>query len=301
MKEIKHFTRSQIDPDRWNAAIEKSNITHPYALSWYLDVVAPGWEALIQGDYETVMPLPIGRKLGVKFIYQPYYCQQLGLFGTNIEHEAYSMFCNRMQEIAPYIDYNFNYKTPQLEPLLKQRSNFVLSLEAGFTMLKNGFSSNLVRNAKKAFKAGLEVKECDLASFLTFYTANNAKKEKLKDKHALIVQQLWDVLNQKQMVSIQGAYSAGGILQAATFLVMYKSRVINLINTSNPEGRKEGANHLLLSSAIESRANNNRIFDFEGSTVPGVRSFYLSFGPQDEPYANLKTNILRTIRQRLHR
>lgn len=300
MKEIRHFTRSQINTERWNVTIEKYNLTHPYALSWYLDVVAPDWEALVLGDYEVIMPLPVSRKLGIKYIYQPYYCQQLGLFGGKADNDTYRSFCERMLDIAPYIDYNFNHLAPFIDPLLHRRNNFVLNLAPGAEVLKSGYSTNLARNIKKAIKARFAPQPCDLEAFLTFYKANNAEKENLKNKHEPIVYNLWAELSKRQMAGVYGVYDSHNQLLAATFLVMYKNRVINLINTSDPAGRKAGANHLLLSWVIENYAGNNMVFDFEGSSVPGVMGFYSSFGPKNEPYPNLNTNILRTKIGRAH-
>ena len=48
-----------IDKPKWDALIaECGNI---YAYSWYLDIVHPGWDALVDDDYQAVMPLTGGK------------------------------------------------------------------------------------------------------------------------------------------------------------------------------------------------------------------------------------------------
>jgi len=55
--EIKYLKHNQIDKQKWDSAIENAQNGLAYALSWYLDIVSPNWDALIFGDYEMVMPL----------------------------------------------------------------------------------------------------------------------------------------------------------------------------------------------------------------------------------------------------
>ena len=52
-------------------------------LTWYLDIVSPGWEAIVKeeaGCYVAVLPLPVRRKFGLRYLQQPLLTQQLGLF-----------------------------------------------------------------------------------------------------------------------------------------------------------------------------------------------------------------------------
>ena len=75
---IQYLQHNQIDKAKWDATMAKcGNI---YAYSWYLDVVHPNWEALVEDDYQSVMPLTGGKKFGVNYLFQPYFVQQLGVF-----------------------------------------------------------------------------------------------------------------------------------------------------------------------------------------------------------------------------
>src|ERR1043165_4983232 len=82
MAAIKILKRKEVDEQRWNAAVDAAVFSLPYAYTWYLDAVAENWDALVWNDYEAVMPLVWLRKLGIKCLYQPYYCQQLGVFSA---------------------------------------------------------------------------------------------------------------------------------------------------------------------------------------------------------------------------
>ena len=75
---IQYLQHNQINLKKWDTTIaECGNI---YAYSWYLDIVHPGWDALVEDDYQSVMPLTGGKKFGVNYLFQPYFAQQLGVF-----------------------------------------------------------------------------------------------------------------------------------------------------------------------------------------------------------------------------
>ena len=45
---IAYLTHDQIDKSRWDDCIAHAVNGMAYAWSWYLDVVHPGWEALVE-------------------------------------------------------------------------------------------------------------------------------------------------------------------------------------------------------------------------------------------------------------
>ncbi|MDP4600608.1 MAG: hypothetical protein NWS84_05650, partial [Polaribacter sp.] len=77
---ILYLKRAALDVEKYDLCIENSIQSRIYAFSWYLDIVADHWDVLVLNDYEAVMPLPWKKKFGLKYITQPYFCQQLGIF-----------------------------------------------------------------------------------------------------------------------------------------------------------------------------------------------------------------------------
>src|SRR5437016_14568872 len=77
---IRYFQHHQIDKKKWDDSIRRSVNGMVYAYSWYLDVVSPNWNALIEGNYEAVFPLTWRKKYGFYYLYQPLFTQQLGVF-----------------------------------------------------------------------------------------------------------------------------------------------------------------------------------------------------------------------------
>lgn len=78
-----HLRPAQLDRAQWDDLVTQAPNGLIYALSWYLDIVSPGWEALVRvedGRYMAGLPLPVRVRFGLRYLQQPPYAQQLGLF-----------------------------------------------------------------------------------------------------------------------------------------------------------------------------------------------------------------------------
>jgi hypothetical protein len=102
---IVYLKNSEIDREQWNNCIYASKSSKPYAYSWYLDIMAPGWEALIDDDYDSVFPLPGFSRFGIQYITTPIFLQQLGAFSpdkpvSGVIHE----FIDYMPKFYKFVD-----------------------------------------------------------------------------------------------------------------------------------------------------------------------------------------------------
>ncbi|MDP3354122.1 MAG: hypothetical protein Q8S44_10335, partial [Flavobacteriaceae bacterium] len=66
---IYYVKRQNLDIEKYDTCIDRALNSRIYAYSWYLDIVADHWDALILNDYEAVMPLPWRSKYFIKYIY----------------------------------------------------------------------------------------------------------------------------------------------------------------------------------------------------------------------------------------
>ncbi|MEZ5197052.1 MAG: hypothetical protein R2764_11780 [Bacteroidales bacterium] len=106
---IKYLQNHQIEKSKWDACIKESVNGMVYANSWYLDIVAEDWEALVEDDYERVFPLTTGRKWGIDYLYQPVFTQQLGLFSkSSLSQDTVSCFLDSIPEKYKFIEINLN-------------------------------------------------------------------------------------------------------------------------------------------------------------------------------------------------
>ena len=77
---IKYLSREELDDVKYNNCIAESKQALLYGYTWYLDIVCDRWDVLVLGDYVAVMPVPWRKKHGIKYVYQPLWVLQLGIF-----------------------------------------------------------------------------------------------------------------------------------------------------------------------------------------------------------------------------
>ena len=288
---------------RWDELISASAHSLPYAFSWYLDAVAENWGGLVLNDYEAVMPLVWLRKLGIKCLYQPYYCQQLGVFAAGVVGaDVYRDFLNTATRHFSYIHINLNPEARVVAEdfTLVKKKNLLLDLSPGHSVLQKEYSVSHNRNIAKARKAGLSFSEaCDLKSFQKFYLENvNRTKENFKPQHEKIFKKLTQTLTTNKQGSLFTAIDEHQNLCAAILLISHKSRLIAIINTSSSSGKKHGASHFLFDQVIKKYSETELVLDFEGSSIATIARFYEGFGAIDETFYNYKNTLLKNIAQR---
>lgn len=297
MPELRLLKRKDIDPAKWDACIARSQPSLPYALSFYLDAVAENWGGLVIGDYETVLPLVWMSKLGVKLLYQPNYCQQLGVFGKNAGEATTQLLL--LKEAARYAYVNMQLNTASAVVAtglkLKPRKNLLLHLQPSFATLQKKFTQNHHRNIAKAHKAGYVFADrWSMKKLEEFYLSNiNRDAERFKHKHEKLFKKLLQTLEQRGMAQLFAALDKDAQPVAAVLVVPFKGRLCAIVNTSNAEGKRNGASHFVFSELIKHYAGQNLWLDFEGSSVAGIARFYEGFGACTETYWHLKTNWLR--------
>lgn len=300
MLDIKLLKREEIETPKWNGCVHYSANSRVYGYSWYLDNVADDWWGLVEGDYESVMPLVWNDKmLKIKQIYQPFLCQQLGLFSINVcSKPRIEAFLNAIPAEFRFVDTQLNFLNTDIAEFktwkIEQRPNFVLDLKRPYEEIQKAYSQNLRRILKKIEPNSLYA-TTDLKPELFVETAQQAhKNQKIALPSAFYHTALRVIYNclHRGQGAIFAVYDAQQQLCAAAFIVFDGVRVLNLINFSTEKGHSLNAMHFLIDALIQNNANSLKLFDFEGSNIEGVARFYQSFGAINQPYLRLKTNNL---------
>lgn len=301
--EVRAVKNQDIDRKKWDACVNNAQQNLPYAYSWYLDAVAENWDGLIYGNYDAIMPMVWLRKYGVPCMYQPYYCQQLGVFSNStLGADVVVAFHNMAASTFPYIDTNLHaaHSIVAKSYLLGEKKNLLLQLNQPYAVLSKSFSANHKRNMAKAAKAGLVFStEVHMRELKGFYLSSiNRKKEKwFTSKAELLFDKLMDALVLHGKAKICVAKCEGRIL-AAMVIVPQGKRMISIINASNEEGKAKGASHFVHANVIEHLAEKDYVLDFEGSSIPSIARFYEGFGAIPEIFYRWQTNLLKRTAQR---
>lgn len=286
---VSHLKHSEINKQKWDSCILAQIAAWPYALSWYLDCVAPNWEALVLNDYEAVMPLPCRVKWGINYIYTPRFVQQLGVFGKgNLPLEQ---FIQAIPAKFSYIDINLNEGNTL--PRASLNTNTLLNLNKPLSQLQTAFADNTKRNAKKAEKAGYHIAQLPNADdIISLFKANRGQDIDFTGADYNLLQHLVAAAQSHNACTICGVKNTDGETVAGAVFVHTPGRHVFLFSGNNAQARQNGAMHLLLSEYIKQHAETDSVLDFEGSNNADLARFYLSFGGYSTQYPKLKINRL---------
>lgn len=293
---ILHLRHTDIDKQRWDATIAEAVNSMPYAFSWYLDAVSPGWEALATPDYGYVMPLPVKVKYGIRYLINPRWVQQLGVFSsTPPSAHIISLFVRRI----PYLAYDFNINYSNLATLRNTairlpstlrsavasvRNNYVIDVTGGMQVVRSRYDANTRRSMARAHDCHLEIDDIDRDEFITLWCAEN--QDNPPEQH-LRLPALVSAAERHGSAILQGVWREG-VLIAAVFAIRTKDRVVFLAPVSTSEGKRCCAMFLMVDHLLkEWCCRYNLLFDCEGSMLPGVARFYRGFSPLNHPYTHI--------------
>jgi hypothetical protein len=291
---IQYLHRHQIDTKKWDRCIDNARNCLVYGYSFYLDHMAKHWDALVLGDYEVVMPLVWNRKWGIKYLYQPAFTQQLGIFtNTTLTHTLEASFLNEVQKHFRYSEILLNYAHPGTD--LVQRSNFILPLNRSYKELAGQYKQGLVKSLKRAKRYNLVYSdELDCTVILDAHKKLYGNRTPhVTEKDYSCFKEL--ILSREQKSVIVRAVTENKKLLSAVLLLLIKNRLYLLESVTWPEGRKKEANHFLIDRLVHEFSGSDTLLDFEGSDLPGVSYFYKIFGSVNQPYFFYRVNKLPVL------
>ena len=302
--QIQYIKQADIDKIKWDRCIDRCRNGLIYAYSFYLDTMCKHWDALVLNDYETVMPLTWNKKLGIRYLYQPFLTAQLGIFGNTISEELVEAFINKAGASFRFIDISLNHKNSGgPSGAIISRTNYVLPLSKPYEYIYSGYSDNIKRNIKKAeqngcsLQKGFDVEEVIALALKQMEVQGNEAGENV-DRF----RKLYHYLYSKKMAETYGIYSNAGELLASCIFFFSHHRAYYILVGNNPAGKTTGASHALIDGFIKDNAGSDLVLDFEGSDITSLAQFYKSFGAVPEIYPALRINnlpfYLRWIKER---
>ncbi|MFZ9956390.1 MAG: GNAT family N-acetyltransferase [Flavobacteriales bacterium] len=285
--EIKYLKNSEIDRSKWDACINASLQQLPYGYSWYLDAAADHWDAIVLGDYAAVFPLPLKKKWGVRYVYPPFFIQQLGLFSSQ-KLELTDAVLNEATKHFKFIELYLNFDN-QCSLSVVPRNNFELNL----IDLQQTYSENTRRNIKKAEGLQLKIQKASSAKNIIelFRKGRGAQVKTLDNSDYKRFEKIVYACEKRSAIEHYEVHTAQGCCAGAC-LLKTEGRVVFIFSGNSDEGKKSGAMHYLIDSMINEYAGKPMIFDFEGSNDENLARFYQSFGAKNTPYSFVKINNL---------
>lgn len=291
---IAYIHRGAIDTEKWDQVIAQSPAETIYGYSWYLDAVAARWSALVAEDYRFIMPVVWKKKAGLKYAYQPFYTQQLGVFSKEyVDPVLIKRMLSIIYKKFRFAGINFNVKNlvGEESPFgVDDKSNYTLSLSKEYEQHFSSFSSNAKRNIRKALTYTEEVeRDLPVEELVALKRANDVIQRSEEDY--LWLRKLLETISSRGAGSVYGIRS-GTELTAAAFFAFSRTRAIYLVSASGKEGKERRDMFKIVDAFIREHAKSGIILDFEGSNIPSVARFFAGFGAQAEIYQGVSFSRL---------
>lgn len=293
---MKYLTREQINDTAWDECIHSSKNGLFYGLSWVLDSLAENWSGIIwevDGVYKAVFPIPWKRKARIKYVYPPFFIQQLGVFSIDNNVGVLSKLAlTLLQSKFRFIELNINY----LSELGQSKRNVVLPLNSKYDELLNNYSKNHKRNLKKAKNRSFQcLSETKTEDIVTLFKSNKGAELGVflqKDYNRFL-----DFCSKAKLMGLlktDGVYNGSRLICGGVF-IQFKSRLVFLFSGNSEMGKENNALLLLLDNTVKKYAKTGFVLDFEGSESEGLERFYKGFGGVEEDYYFFKCNKLPMI------
>ncbi len=292
---IRYLTQEQIDKDLWDECIRNAFNGMIYGYSWYLDIVAGQWDALVENDYERVFPLTWRKRAGIFYLHQPFFTQQLGIFSRSIlTDEVAGQFVSAIPGKFRLVEINMNQHnkltTSGIDVLMNR--NHELDLIDSYEHLHKRYSQNLTRTLRKAGGNSLslsrDIRPDEVIELFRQHRGRTVSTLKKRDYQCL--RRLIYTLIYKGKAQVWGVYTAQNELAAGAFFVFSHRKSIFLFSGTSSQGRETGAMSFLIDRFIDEHAQTHLTLDFEGSNDPGLARFYKSFGSRETFYPSIRIN-----------
>lgn len=292
---IEYLKNHEIDRDQWDNCIIASRTKKPYAFSWYLDVMAPGWQALVDNDYESVFPVPGFYKFGIHYVATPIFLQQLGAFSPDKPaSEMIYEFIDYMPDFYRFVDLCVGQKVSYPGYNIIEKPNYELDLSVSYDNIWENFLPVCQRNIKTSLKKKTEICiDITPEEIINLYRLNRGKEIKgIKERDYLRLKNLMLCCTQNKKGRILGVRSSDKVLIYGIFLVEIPGNITILFISGSPESRKRMTGYYLINEIIREYSQTKNKLDFAGSSIPGIISFIESFGCVNVPYYRIYYNSL---------
>ena len=292
---IVYLKNHEIERELWDGCIKASNTSKPYAYSWYLDIMAPGWEALVDDDYDSIFPVPSRERFGIKYIATPIFLQQLGSFSPDKSTEvATEEFLDYMPEFYRLIDLSVGQKVNYKGFTVTERSNFEIDLSYPYEELWNSYSQPCKRNVEKSSRRKTELTDDISPGELIdlFIRLKEKTIRGVKERDFLRLKNLMEYCLKNGKGMIKGVRATRKQIVFGQFIIKTPGYINLFFGVNTLESRERRINYYFVNEIIRENADKKITLDFAGSSIPSIATFMESFGSTNHPYYRIFRNSL---------
>ncbi len=273
--EIRLVPREEIDKTKWNSCVHYAGNGNIFGYMWYLDHVAKDWDALVEGDYESVFPLVWKQgRFGGKNLVQPPWMRELGLYSIHVlSKQRIRAFVEAIPDVYGSIRLHLNEQNflPEAKGYrLLPQTNYQLLLSPSYEELAGAYGKEFFLQLAKAEKAGLlPVSNVKPEQVADFYRAHGAPDRDRDTRAHALLRIMYNALHRGWGFAA-GVSGAGGELLAVNYYLYSHGKVVSLVPVASRKGRENGALEYLFNTLLQSHAGRPLLLDLNTDGLDGL-------------------------------
>jgi hypothetical protein len=292
---IVYHKNDEIDRELWDNCIKNSHSHRPWAYSWYLDHLAPGWEALVDDDYDSVFPVPSYARFGIKFTATPVFLQQLGAFSPDKPADnAIVEFLDYMPDVFRLTDLGVGQKVEYPGYRVTEKSNYELSLSSPFEKLWDRYTPECRKYISTASKKGYVLSgNVSPEELLDIYKGNlgfSLRGVKMKDYECMLNLMRYCTVNGKG--SIIGVRTPRKKLVYGIFVIKIPGSITIVLESNTARSVEKHIGFFVINEIIRDNSSTATKLDFAGTWYKSAIPAGQSFGGRNVPYYRIFRNRL---------
>lgn len=308
---------SPVQYAEWDEFIERSPHGTVFHSSWWLAVTCASFRLLVvrneAGHLLGGIPLPLKKIAGISLLHAPQLTPYLGpvfdLSGTEGVCDGLHLMRVCGETLANNLDGFDSFRctagatAPDLQGFLW--ANFRVSLAYTFRFyadqaipeITRGITRTHLQKLAKAKRLNLKVvTDQGVEALLDLNRMTFERKRAKRPFDDALVSDLWKTANARGQARLYLACTEQGKPIAGLFTVNDKRTTYQIVSGFDPSHLDMPGQNLLLWTAVQDSLNAGRDFDFEGSGLKGVETFYRRWGAKAVPVWRIeKTASLRGV------
>ncbi len=288
----------------WDDLVDKSPHGTIFHYSWWLQTTASEFNILVvrneRGALVAGLPVPFQRRPGLRLMHAPILTPYLGpVFDLsnedNICDKLYFMRSHGellAQNVKAFDSFRYvaGACAPDLQGFLWAGFRVHLAFTFRFPathspdQITAGMTRTHLQKLKKAMRLNLSVTRDEGLEDLIYLNSKTFEKQHLKPMCSPgFLKRLWCAAHSQEKAHLYVARTSDNKPAAALLTVHDKRTTYQIVSGVNPELRDVPAAYLVLWTALQDAIRAGRDFDFEGSSIRGVESFYRRWGANAMP------------------
>jgi len=262
---IRRLSREDIDKTKWDSCVHFATNGNIFGYKWYIDAITKDWEVLVEGDYESVMPL-IWKKnwLGKKQIYLPTLMRETGIYSANaLSPKRVTAFLDAIPQLYKKVSLEVDQFTlpPQNQNWqIEKKENHLVYLNKSYEQLSAHFSKEVLAGLDKARTSEIQsINSLKPEMIVDFYKKHDPSYT--KENYYAYLRIMYNLLH-RGWGFMSGVADKTGQLLAVNFFLFSHGRMVSFLPVVSKKGITQGAMEFLFNLLFHTNANKQMILDF---------------------------------------